>query len=82
MYTWNDKNLERRYSEIVEKAKNDYRLPYKGHNEELFTTPTLESWKFPTKSVRIWQFIYLAYTLGQMRAIKSIDEGKTPVILS
>ena len=60
-----------------EKAKEDYSL-----DEDFLKTPTLEGWKFNTKSARIWNMIRLAYDLGRMRAIKDIDEGKTPVTLS
>lgn len=74
MYRWNDDRLRRRYEKIAEKSKEDYSL-----DEDYFKTPTLEGWKFKTKSPRIWNMIRLAYDLGRMRAIKDIDEGKTPV---
>ena len=82
MYIWNDAKLKKRYERVKEQAMSDYHIPYQGNNEHYFETPTLESWKFPTKSARIWQLIYLAYALGRMRAIKDIDEGKTPISLS
>lgn len=62
MYRWNDDKLKRRYERIKEKAKEDYSL-----DENYFKTPTLESWKFKTKSARIWNMICLAYDLGRMR---------------
>lgn len=77
MYRWNDEKLKRRYEKIKEKAEKDYAL-----DEDFFKTPTLEGWKFKTKSPRIWSMIYLAYDLGRMRAIKDIDEGKTTVTMS
>lgn len=72
MYKWNDEKLRKRYERVREHAKEEHSL-----DEEYFKTPTLESWKFKTKSARIWSMIRLAYDLGRMRAIKDIDEGKT-----
>lgn len=77
MYRWNDEKLKKRYDRIKERMKEDY-----GLDEECLKTPTLESWKFNTKSVRIWSMIRIAYDLGSMRAIKDIDEGKTPITMS
>lgn len=75
MYQWNDKHLEQRYTRI----KRDNLA--NGVDESILETPTLESWKFNTKSTRIWKMIGLAYDLGRMDAIKSIDEGKSKVTL-
>jgi len=79
MYKWNDNGLRKKYerieTEVLESKSYDA-------TEETVETPTLESWKFKTKSVRIWSMIHLAYQLGRMRAIKDIDGGKTPVTMS
>jgi hypothetical protein len=76
MKQWNDKNLEKRYNRVKENAMQSPNIAFMRYNENFFSAPTLESWKFNTKSARQWQRIELAYALGQMRAIKDIDDGK------
>lgn len=74
MRKWNDEHLEEIYRRIERDTLN---CPNYEANEETVKTPTLESWKFATKSARIWGMIQLAYNLGRMRALKDIDEGKS-----
>jgi hypothetical protein len=80
MKQWNDKKLEKRYNHIKVNAMKTPNIAFMGFNENFFETPTLESWKFNTKSARQWQRIELAYALGQMRAIKDIDDGKDIIL--
>jgi hypothetical protein len=75
MKQWNSEKLEKKYNKIKEQALNSPNIAFFGTNEHFFDTPTLESWKFNTKSARQWQRIELAYTLGRMRAIKDFDDG-------
>lgn len=77
MKEWNDKTLEMVYEQIKNQG-----LSSTGYNENLFRTPTLESWKFDTKSPIQWKRIELAYILGQMRAIKDIDDSNNIISIS
>ena len=70
---FNDKNLERRYNWVKQLAMD------KGFTEEELEYPYLDKLSHKTKSSRILRFISLAYYLGWLRGIKSIDEGKSPI---
>jgi hypothetical protein len=77
MKKWNDSKLQTTYEQIVKQGLN-----FTEYNENLFDTPTLECWKFNTKSDKQWKKIKLAYLLGQMRAIKDIDDGNNIISIS
>lgn len=78
MYIWNDERLQKHYERIKRYAKNDH---WKFTDEEL-ESPYLDKLSHQTKSLRIMRMVTLAYHLGELRGIRSVDEGKTPVILS
>jgi demethoxyubiquinone hydroxylase (CLK1/Coq7/Cat5 family) len=76
IYNWNDKNIQKHYERTLKWAKE----------HDNFTTEELESLYLDklyhqTKSHRIMRMISLAYTLGKLKGIQEIDEGKTPVTL-
>lgn len=73
---WNDDKLKRKYERLLEKAKDE------GFSEDEIESPYLDKLSHQTKSPRIMRMIRLAYTLGQLRSISQIDEGKTPIIAS
>lgn len=77
MYTWNDIKLEKKYNSIKEFAKEDCYF-----TDEELSSPYLDKLSHKTKSTRIYRMIELAYYLGQLRAVKSIDEGETVITLS
>lgn len=78
MYKWNDKQLKKHYERNLRYAKADR---YNFTDEEL-EKPYLDKLSHQTKSSRILRMISLAYTLGKLKGIKEIDEGKTPISLS
>lgn len=78
MYRWNDEHLKKHYERTLRWAKEDRN---KFTDEEL-ERPYLDRLSKQTKSRRIMRMIELAYTLGKLKGIKEVDEGKTPIVLS
>lgn len=74
---WNDERLKRAYERELYIAKLQ-----DGFTDEELESPYLDKLSHQTKSARIMRMIRLAYTLGELRAIAKIDEGKTPISLS
>lgn len=77
-YTWNDNSLKKRYEKEKESILDN---PIYNFSKEELEHPYLQDSVFKTKSPNIWRKIVLAFTLGKMNAIKSIDEGKTLITL-
>jgi len=72
---WNDNSLKRRYERVYGQAMADN-----------FTAADLENPyldKITVERIKSQglNMVRLAYYLGQLRAIASVDEGKTPVVL-
>jgi hypothetical protein len=78
MYIWNDERLKKHYERNLRYAKSN---SWNFTDEEL-EKPYLDKLSRQTKSGRIMRMISLAYTLGKLKGIKEIDEGKTLVTLS
>lgn len=78
-YNWNDENLkkqfEREYSSTVEH-------PIYNFTEKELKNLYLSEDVFKTKSANIWRKLTLAFILGKLAGIKSIDEGLTPIKIS
>lgn len=72
---WYNKHLESRFNRIKEEALK------RGHTEEDLQVLFLNKLNKKTKSVRIRKMIELAYYLGQLRAIKDVNEGYTPITI-
>lgn len=72
---WNDERLRRKYERVKEDARND------GFTEDELSSHYLDKLSHQTKSGRIMRMVRLAYTLGWLRGIDNIDQGKTPVTL-
>lgn len=53
-----------------------------GFTDDEVESPYLDKLSHQTGSPRIIRMIRLAYTLGQLRSISQIDEGKTPITAS
>jgi hypothetical protein len=72
---WNDPCLKNAYLILLETAKQD------GFTDEELESPYLDKLSHQTKSKRTMRMIRLAYTLGELRGVAKIDEGKTPIAL-
>ena len=72
---WNKERLQRRYARVLKDAKE------RGFSDEDLERPYLTRLSHQTKSKRILDMVELAYYLGQLRAIRDIDEGYTPIVL-
>lgn len=72
---WNDQSLFRWYERVKEYAKRD------GFSDEDLSHHYLDKLNRQTKSARIKRMIKLAYYLGWLRGIASVDMGKTPITL-
>lgn len=70
---WNDDCLRRQYERVRADGKRD------GFTDDELEKPYLTKLSHQTKSHRIMRMIRLAYTLGWMRGIDYVDQGKTPV---
>lgn len=77
MYRWNDERIKKHYERTLRWAKDDR---WNFTDEEL-EKPYLNKLSKQTKSRRILRMISLAYTLGKLKGIQEVDEGKTPVVL-
>lgn len=73
---WNKEQLKRRYERILGEAKG------KGFTDEELESPYLDKLSHQTGSKRIMRMIELAYYLGELRSVRDVDEGYTPVTLS
>lgn len=71
MCRWNQKRFEREYQRVIDDAK------YRGFTDDELKKPYLTKLNHQTKSRRIFRMIELAYYLGQLRAVRDIDEGYT-----
>lgn len=75
MYKWNDERLKKQFYREMQMAIEQ------GFTEEELSTLYLDKLSKQTKSPRIIHMIRLAYTLGKLKGIQGVDEGKTPVVL-
>lgn len=73
---WNDPVLRRKYERLLDTAKRE------GFTDDELESPYLDKLSHQTSSPRIMRMIRLAYTLGQLRGISQVDEGKTPITAS
>ena len=74
MYSlWNDSKLKKRCERIISEARLD------GFTDDELISPYLDQFYHQTKSKKTLRMIRLAYYLGMLRAIRSIDDGKTLV---
>lgn len=76
MKHWNDVRLKRQYEWVKEDAKRA-----DGFADDELASHYLDKLSHQTKSRRIMRMIRLAYTLGWLRGIAYVDEGKTPIAL-
>lgn len=72
-YKWNKDYLEKHYSRIKSELINS------GFTDDEVESPYLDKLDSQTKSKRILKMIRLAYGLGELHGIKSVDEGFTPI---
>ncbi len=73
---WNKEQHKRRYERILEEAKK------RGFTDEELESPYLNKLSHQTGSTRIMRMITLAYYLGELRGVRAVDEGYTPVTFS
>lgn len=74
MYKWNDEKIKRTFEREKQYALKEF-------TEEELEVLYLNKLSKQTKSRRILRMISLAYTLGKLKGIQAVDEGKTPVTL-
>ncbi|MGL4729997.1 MAG: hypothetical protein ACRCW0_00250 [Clostridium sp.] len=74
MYKWNDEKIKKTFDREKRYAKEKF-------TEEELEHLYLDKLSKQTKSKRIYRMISLAYTLGKLKGIQTVDEGKTPVTL-
>lgn len=77
MRHWNDERIKRQYERIQKDA-----IEHDGFSAEEVASHYLDKLGHQTKSPRIMRMIRLAYTLGWLRGIAYVDDGKTPVTIS
>lgn len=73
---WNKEQHKKKYERIVEEAKE------RGFTDEELERPYLDKLSHQTNSARIMRMITLAYYLGELRGVRDVDEGYTPITLS
>lgn len=74
MHKWNDEKIKKIFEAEMRYAKEEF-------SEEELETLYLNKLSKQTKSKRIYHMISLAYTLGKLKGIQTVDEAKTPVVL-
>lgn len=72
MYKWNDEKIKRVFDREMQYAKEEF-------TDEELEVLYLNKLSKQTKSKRIYHMISLAYTLGKLKGIQIVDEGKTPI---
>lgn len=73
-YIWNDNNLKKKY---LREKKMNIGHPIYNFTEKELESPYLSEKIFKTQSAKTWRKIVLAFILGRMSGIKSVDEGKS-----
>jgi 23S rRNA G2445 N2-methylase RlmL len=76
MIRWNSSLIRQTYESWYRTAQRA------GFTIEELETPTLDRLSHQTKSLRILRMVKLAYHLGVLRGIRSVDEMSTPIVPS
>lgn len=74
LYKWNDVKLKKVFDREMKYAKEKF-------TDKELEVLYLDKLSRQTQSKRIHHMISLAYTLGKLKGVQIVDEGKTPIIL-